>query len=488
MIFNSFSFLAFIVIVVFLYYIFPKPFSWIILLISSCIFYMAWQPVFMVLLAFSILINYSISLKIYSENNASVRKNWLIFNLVLNFGLLFIFKYMPFVNQTFSYIYGFLGLKYTPIVFNIMLPIGISFYTFQSAGYTVDVYKNKIEPEKNFFKFALFILFFPPLVAGPIERAKDLLPQLFTKKDFDTENIITGLKFMIFGFFKKVVIADRIALAVNTVYNTPTNYEGLYFITATFLFAFQLYCDFCGYSDIAVGCAKLFGIDLTLNFKQPYLSKSIKEFWRRWHISLSFWFKDYIYFPLGGSRVKKPRHYFNTMVTFLISGLWHGADWTYIIWGSLHGIYQIIGDITKRTKERAFAALHIENFFLVRMCKVLITFILVCFSYIFFRGNNMNDAVYIIRNLFTGSSNWTNIQYIYYMLNGMGLSIAEMITSFGCIFILIMVELLCKEETVHAVLMRTKKPVRFAFYLFISLLILSLGVYYNAGEFIYFQF
>ncbi len=495
MVFNSFSFLVFITVVVLLYYMLPHRFRWVLILTASFVFYMVWNPVLITLLLFTVFINYIISLRIFFYKNKKgkiLQKRLLILCIIINFGILFIFKYLPLLNQTIAYIYKIIGLVYIPPDFSIILPMGISFYTFQAVGYTIDIYKKKYEPERNFFKFCLFITFFPQLVAGPIERAKDLMPQLFSKKTFKLNNIILGLKFIIFGLFKKVVIADRIAVAVNTVYSSPKNYEGLYFIIATFLFSFQIYCDFCGYSDIAVGCAKLLDINLMQNFKQPYFSKSIKEFWRRWHISLSTWFKDYVYFPLGGNRVSKPRHYFNLIVTFLVSGIWHGANWTFIIWGGLHGLYQIIESILDNIKRKVLIFLHIDNFkfdfFLINIIKVIFTFLIVSFTYIFFRGNKLEDSYYIVTNLFRGYRSWTTIQYVYDVMNNMGITLLELLISFACILFLMLVEFFCREDTIHNILMKTNGIFRFLFYFFVSILILSLGVYYNAGEFIYFQF
>lgn len=487
MLFNSFIFIVFFSVVTILHYTLPKKVQWILLLIASIIFYMAWNPILILLLMFTIFVNYAASQAIYWSYSKSHKKNVLILSLAINFGLLFIFKYLNFFSLTMQPFFGLISIDYEPL--NIILPMGISFYTFQAAAYTIDVYKEKIIPERNFLMLTLFITFFPQLVAGPIERTEKLLPQLKEERHYDFNNIVEGVKIMLIGFFKKVVIADRLAIIVDTVYNTPNSYEGLHFIIATVLFAFQIYCDFSGYSDIAKGCAKVFGIDLMVNFDRPYFSKSIREFWSRWHISLSTWLRDYLYIPLGGNRVSKPRHYFNLMVTFLVSGVWHGANWTFIVWGGIHGLYQIIGLITlkkRNTLKEKFTSKISKKIF--GILSVFITFVLVTFAWILFRSNNIYDSFYIIGNLFSGISNWLNIQYLYEVINSFSLSLFEVIIAFLTVFMLIIIELLEKKEKIYILLSKYNIVVRFAFYYVIVLILLTLGVYHNASQFIYFQF
>lgn len=474
MIFNSLDFVMFFLIVFVLYYIIGNKYRWILLLISSCIFYMAWRIELIVLILVSSLINYTISNLIYANKNESNRKKLLKLSLFLNFGLLFVFKYMMFINHTFAGLYNWFGWNYPISDFSIILPMGISFYTFQAASYTIDVYRKTYKPQKNYFKLTLYIMFFPQLVAGPIERADRLMPQFFSPKKYSLKNVVAGSKFVIMGFFKKIVIADRVAVVVDTVFNSVYDFSGLAYIIAVILFAFQVYCDFSGYSDIAIGAAKMLDIDLMQNFDKPYFSSSIKEFWRRWHISLSTWFKDYLYIPLGGSRVSKPNYYLNLMITFLASGLWHGANWTFVIWGGLHGFYQIVGDL----KSRVFK-IKAPKFFSVPM-----TFVLVVFAWIFFRANNVNDAFYIVANLASDIENWTSADYVYKLLNSLGLQMFEILLAVICIIVLLAAELIdsiCSIEKFPFVL-------RFAYYLGITILIFALGVFGNGGEFIYFQF
>lgn len=483
MLFNSVTFLIFFAVTLILYYIFPLKIKWILLLFASCIFYMWWRPEFIILILFSAFANYFFAGCINVSDTNKYKKVFLTLSLIINFGLLFIFKYAIFINHSFMDIYEYFGIEYPIRDFDIVLPMGISFFTFQAAGYTIDVYKKKIKPELNFFKFMLYLMFFPQLVAGPIERAENLFKQLFVNHKFNTENISLGVKFMLMGYFKKVVIADRVAVLVNSVYNSPYDFDGIAYILATLFFTFQIYCDFSGYSDIAIGCAKTFGIDLMKNFNRPYFSRSIRDFWRNWHISLSSWLRDYVYIPLGGSRCSLIRKYFNIMLTFLLSGLWHGANWTFVIWGGLHGAYQVIGDI----KNKIFKTDR-PQFFLFTFFRIIITFVLVAFAWIFFRANTVSDSFYIIVNLFSNIQNITNIQYIYDILNSVGLSIYEILLCVCSILFLLFVELFERKDTIHCTLNSTLFILRFIFYYIIVVAILALGVFGNDGEFIYFQF
>ena len=389
MLFNSFTFIVFFITVSILYFIIPHSVRWVLLLAASFVFYMAWNPYLIVLILFTIFVNYFSALRIYSEKRKRHKKRILIFSMLVDFGLLFIFKYLGFMNDTLLALFG----NNWPVeTLNIILPMGISFYTFQAASYTIDVYRGDIKPERHFGIFALFVMFFPQLVAGPIERSRNLLPQFYEKHGFDAHRVVSGIRIMLWGFFKKIVIADRAAIAVNTIYNSAFDYKGLYLTAATVLFAFQIYCDFSGYSDIAKGCARVLGFDLMDNFKNPYLSKSIKEFWRRWHISLSTWFMDYVYIPLGGNREGEAKKDRNLLITFLVSGLWHGANWTFVLWGGLHGIYQVIGQLTLGMRRRVKKLLHLYDNKIGGLISVIITFGLVCFGWIFFRANTASDA------------------------------------------------------------------------------------------------
>lgn len=309
--------------------------------------------------------------------------------MISNLGLLFLFKYFNFFSQSLQEILNLLKISIELPTLDLILPVGISFYTFQTLSYTFEVYRGNIKPEKTFGIFALFVSFFPQLVAGPIERPEHLLPQFRQKFNFDTERISSGLRLMLWGMFKKVVIADQLARLVNLVYNEPSSWHGLIVIAATYSFAIQIYCDFSGYSDIAIGAARVMGFDLRLNFKEPYLAQSIADFWRRWHISLSTWFRDYLYIPLGGNRVSQKRMYLNLMIVFIVSGLWHGANWTFVIWGALHGFYMVFSLATKNIREHILASLNLwgKPRLLLRL-NVFSTFHLVVFAWVFFGQMN----------------------------------------------------------------------------------------------------
>ncbi len=479
MLFNSLTFIIFFVCVVFLYYTLPHKVRWIMLLIASCIFYMCWRWELIILIFFSTLSNYILALCIDKHREKS--RKYLILSMVINFGLLFVFKYMMFINHTFMFIYEYFGWNYPIDDFNIILPMGISFYTFQAAGYTIDVYKGEYKAERNYFKLTLFITFFPQLVAGPIERADRLLSQLFTKKKFSLDNLSIGIKLMIMGYFKKIVIADRAAVLVDTVFNNVTEHTGIAYIIAALFFTFQIYGDFSGYTDIARGCGKILGIDLMYNFDRPYFATSIKDFWRRWHISLSTWFRDYVYIPLGGSRCSTLKKYRNIMITFLVSGLWHGANWTFVLWGGVHGIYQVIGDIKNKILPK-------WDLFILNIFRVMITFVLVVLAWIIFRANTISDCLYIFRNLFNDIQSITDVQYMYVLVNGLGLQLFEICLLTGSILLLIFSDMIGFKKDIHDLMDRLPFPVRFVYYYILLAVIFCTGVFSGGGEFIYFQF
>ncbi|HIT73361.1 MAG TPA: MBOAT family protein [Candidatus Fimicola cottocaccae] len=490
MLFNSFQFLVFFIVVSITYFLIPHRLRWILLLASSYIFYMAWSPVLIILLVFSTFINYVAAIRIYGaerKNNQSLKKRYLMICLFINFGLLFIFKYLMFINETIMGIFLSMGIGYPIPEFNIVLPMGISFYTFQASAYTIDVYRGKIKPLKHYGKFSLFISFFPQLVAGPIERSQNLIPQFFKRHYPDFERTIMGLKIMLWGYFKKVVIADRAAIAVNTIFNSCESYSGLYYVIALILFTFQIYCDFSGYSDIAVGSAKIMGFNLMRNFDRPFFSTRIKEFWRNWHISLSTWFTDYVYIPLGGNRVSKIKHYRNLIVTFLLSGLWHGSAWTFVIWGGLHGLYLVVGEITLPFRTRVKEFLHIQNSVVMKFFEIIITFALVAYAFIFFRANSFQDAIYIINHILWDFRMWLEPQYLYEVFTNMGLNIYELIVVSSAIIIMLFAEAVFGRD-MHINILKKPAVVEVLFYSLIAVFVLTAGVYYNAGEFIYFQF
>ena len=394
MLFNSWQFGLFFPIVFAVYWGLPEKFRWAVILISSYYFYMSWNVKYVILILFTTIISYLAALLIerYREND-SVKKFILAFTLIACLGVLFIFKYYNFVLESFASFMSLFAIKLHPTTLNLLLPVGISFYTFQTLGYVIDVYRGETKPEKNLGIYAAFISFFPQLVAGPIERTNNLLPQIKAKHVFNYDQAAYGIKLMTWGFFKKLAIADVLAQYVDKTYINLTGATSFDLCLAIFFFAIQIYCDFSGYSDIARGCAKMMGINLMENFKSPYFSASIKEFWSRWHISLSTWFRDYVYIPLGGNRVNKFRHCINLLITFIISGLWHGANWTFVIWGFIHGLAQVIENFLTRPKNLSGIK------WLVR---VIITFIFVSLAWVFFRAENFNDAIYIFTHMFNG--------------------------------------------------------------------------------------
>lgn len=401
MLFNSAHFLLFFPVVALLYFAIPSKFNcarigW--LLVSSYYFYMCWNVVYALLMLGSTVVTYLCGRLIgYRRDKA---KWFLVASLVINFGILFFFKYQGFAANTITRVLSAIGIAWKVPTFEVLLPVGISFYTFQAVGYTIDVYRGDIEPEKNIVNYALFVSFFPQLVAGPIERSGNLLHQIKAKHRFDYERVRSGLWLMLWGFFQKLVLADRLASVVDLAYGKPESQTALRLILATIAFAFQIYCDFASYSNIAIGAARIFGIRLMKNFDRPYFSCSIAEFWRRWHISLSSWLKDYIYIPLGGNRRGSVRKYVNLIIVFLVSGLWHGASWNFVIWGAIHGVYQIVGDITKPFRDRLWKWMHldVEGWF-VRLVRGGITFVLVDFAWIFFRASGTAGALRIIKRI-----------------------------------------------------------------------------------------
>ncbi len=490
MLFNSFHFLVFFLLITVAYYILPHKFRWILLLAGSYYFYMCWRAELIVLIVFVTFINYLFSLRIQKVGKEKGR-NYLIACMVINFGLLFVFKYLNFFTDSITAVVNSLGIAYTRPEFDIILPMGISFYTFQAAAYTIDVYRGRIKAVRHYGKFSLFISFFPQLVAGPIERSENLLPQFYKRMRFSLPRTVYGLKIMLWGFFKKIVIADRAAVAVNTVYNSAEYYSGLYFVLATVIFAMQIYCDFSGYSDIAKGCAKILGFDLMENFERPFLAGNIKDHWRRWHVSLSSWFMDYVYIPLGGNRQGALKKYRNLLITFMVSGLWHGAAWTYVIWGTIHGIGVVFYNIMADKMYRLRRFLRTDKIKIIggiyNFIAVFVTFAFVCFTFIFFRSNTMSDCIFILKHILWDFRIWATPQYLFNVFTGMGLGLFEWAVLLGAIIYLMGSEIFVGGN-IHDRFRKKSTLSNAVFYGIAATFVLLAGVYYNAGEFIYFQF
>ena len=488
MLFNSLQFVVFFPIVIILYFITPHNKRWILLLIASYYFYMCWKVDYIILIIISTLIDYVCSNKMSKINEKPKRKKWLMISIFSNLGILFGFKYFNFFSQNIQTLFDNYNIFFEMPFFNVLLPVGISFYTFQTLSYTIDVYNNKTTAQKHLGVFAVYVSFFPQLVAGPIERSNHLLPQFFKKHDFNYLRVKAGFQKMLWGFFKKIVIADNLAILVDGVYNNVDNYSGLTLIVATIFFTFQIYCDFSGYSDIAIGTAKVMGFELRENFKRPYFSKSIREFWQRWHITLSTWFRDYVYIPLGGNRTVKWKWYYNLIITFLVSGLWHGANWTFVIWGALHGSFLIFAIIFAQPKEKINQFIKNRNIFLNKIFDVSITFILVAFAWIFFRSNNINDAIYVISNLNFNVTELLNLDELSMQFRGLGLFKEDIIK---CMFLILMLCLYStyeRSEDVWKKLQKKPRWIRWSIYYILVYGILFVAPHSNVNNFIYFQF
>lgn len=488
MLFNSLQFVIFFPIVIILYFLIPYKKRWILLLIASYYFYMCWKVDYILLIIISTLIDYICSNKMSQIKEKVKRKKWLLISIFSNIGILFGFKYFNFFSENIQTLFNNYNVFYEMPLFNVLLPVGISFYTFQTLSYTIDVYNNKTPAQKHLGVFAVYVSFFPQLVAGPIERSNHLLPQFFRKHDFSYIRVKAGLQKMLWGFFKKIVIADNLAILVDGVYNNVDNYSGLTLIAATIFFTFQIYCDFSGYSDIAIGTAKVMGFELRENFKRPYFSKSIREFWQRWHITLSTWFRDYVYIPLGGNRTIKWRWYYNIFITFLVSGLWHGANWTFVIWGALHGTYLIIALALTNPKKQFSSLIQKQSKSFNKLLDVTITFILVAFAWIFFRANNLDDAIYIISNLFVNYNEILNLSELRTQFRGLGLFQEDLIKCFLLILALFLYSSYERSGNVWEKLQEKPKWIRWSIYYILVYSILFIAPHSNVNNFIYFQF
>ncbi len=449
---------------------------------------MCWKVEYIVLIIASTLIDYYVAKQMAALTKKAKRKKWLLISLFSNLGILFGFKYFNFINENVQAIFDNFNIFYGVPTFDILLPVGISFYTFQTLSYTIDVYNGKTPVQNHLGIFAVYVSFFPQLVAGPIERSNHLLPQFFVEHKFSYDRVKFGLQQMLWGFFKKVVIADRLAIVVDGVYNNLDNYSGFSLLVATLFFTFQIYCDFSGYSDIAIGSARVMGFELMDNFKRPYFSKSISEFWQRWHISLSTWFRDYLYIPLGGNRVVKWRWYYNLFITFLVSGFWHGANWTFIVWGALHGTYLIMAIGLRKPKQYILDLFKLNNTYAHKTYQVGFTFSLAVFAWIFFRANNISDAFYVISNIFSDIGDYTNLSLMKLKLRGLGVSQNDMLISFGLIVFMELYNLYERSGCVWKKLGNKPKWIRWGVYYILIFGILFLAPYSRVSNFIYFQF
>lgn len=473
MIYNSIPFAVFLPIIFILYWICPSKYRYLFLLAASFYFYMYMDPKYIFFLLGTVTVSYLLALALDSARDVFRKKLYLFIGILALIGVLALLKYSGFIIEI-------AGLPSPAIQF--MLPVGISFYTFQTLGYLIDIYRGKYPAERHFGYYCLFVSFFPQILSGPIGRGDVLLPQLKKERTFDIYQASYGMKLMAVGYFKKLVVAGLLAPTVDKIYDNPESYVGLVYIIATFMFALQIYCDFSGYTDIAIGCAKLFGMELSENFKTPYFSRSIKEFWSRWHISLSTWFRDYLYIPLGGNRVGKIRHCFNLMLTFLVSGLWHGAGINYILWGGIHGFYQIIETISgKNKKGRQEKRNPLLNLF-----SVFLTFMAVCLAWVFFRADSVSHAWRIISLSFHEIGNPYN--YFRTAVICLDMSYAYMIYLSIPVLLLTIYDYASLKRDVIAWISSRKPWVRYPVYIFLLLIILLFSEKGVSTEFYYFQF
>ena len=492
--FNSINFLIFFPIVVLAYFVIPKKWKHLWLLVASYYFYACWSAKYLILIAFSTVVTYASGLLMEKESEKGKKKLVMAACVAVNLAILGFFKYFGFFIENVNGILSALHLQVIKNPFNLLLPVGISFYTFQALGYMIDVYNGKIKAERNLLKYALFVSFFPQLVAGPIERSKSLLMQIENmgeKRPFSYEKIVSGLGLMVWGLFQKMVVADRCAVFVDAVHDNLYAAGTVETVGAAILFSIQIYCDFAGYSSIAIGAARVMGFDLMENFNVPYFATGIQDFWRRWHVSLSTWFRDYVYIPLGGSRCSKIKKYRNLMITFLLSGLWHGASWTYVFWGGLHGFYQIMGEVLLPVRKKIAEAFHVRtDVFSHRLGQILVTNFLTTFAWIFFRAGHFGHLIFYFQRMFTRFNPWvlspSGLEYLKISLKDVALT-----PVFLLVLLLGDVVRYVKNEDVGEFLAKQNLWFRWMVLLGLIFCVLIFGEYgitFDSKLFIYFQF
>lgn len=489
MLFNSFEFLLFFPIVTILYFLLPLKGRLSLLLVASCFFYMFFKPEYILILGFTIVIDYYAGILLERETDPKLKKRYLIMSLIANIGVLAIFKYYNFINENITGVASLLGYK-NPIPFlAIALPIGLSFHTFQAMSYTIEVYHGNQKAERNFGIYALYVMFYPQLVAGPIERPQNILHQFYIKHDFNYDDVTSGLRQMTWGLLKKTVVADRLAIVADTVYNNPQQHSALGLCIGTIFFAFQIYCDFSGYSDIALGTARVMGYKLMVNFNKPYRARSVADFWRRWHISLFSWLTDYIFTPLS-IKMRDMGIYaviIASMITFLISGLWHGAAWTYVFFGVMHGVAVAYEILTRKFWKKFFKQ---TPKWVSNTIYRVVTLTFLWYTFIFFRANSFADAVYIAKKIphvvLEGFAGLQNYHIVTRQLLA-GLNIITVLTGFGIIFLLELLHKIEGENNLYEMIAKKPTTARWAVYIVCFILIAYFGVF-DDRQFIYFQF
>ena len=489
MLFNSFEFLLFFPIVTILFYLLPHSGRWSLLLAASCFFYMFFKPEYILILGFTIVVDYYAGILLEQEADQKKKKKYLVMSLIANIGVLAVFKYYNFINGNITGVAALMGFKNHIPFLEMALPIGLSFHTFQAMSYTIEVYRGNQKAERHFGIYSLYVMFYPQLVAGPIERPQNVLHQFHEKHEFSYDNVASGLRQMAWGLLKKAVIADRLAQIVDPIYNNPQSQSATGLCITTVLFAFEIYCDFSGYTDIALGSARVMGYHLMANFNKPYNAKSVTEFWRKWHISLSSWLSDYVFNPIA-INLRNLGLYavvISALITFLISGLWHGASWNFVLWGGLHGIAIAYEIITKKSRKKLFKKIPTR---LGELISQLLTFTFVCFTYIFFRANNLSDSITIVRKVPSVFSEWISAVRNPKIITTQLLAGLNMPMLLSAIFSIVVLEVLHKIEgtgKIYDMIGEKSKFARWVTYIVCFVLITYFGVFDNR-QFVYFQF
>ena len=481
MLFSTAAFAVFMTVTFLAYWLLPHKYRWIFILMANAWFYISYDVRYLAVILVTMLASYICAILIEKQDVIKKKKIIMATGVVVTLSLLLVLKYLNFALYTVAKVLNRLSIPMQETTLRLIMPVGISFYTFMAVGYIVDVYKGKTQAVRHFGKYAIFVSFFPNISSGPIERAEHFIPQIDKEKTFDYDSVVYGARLLLLGLIKKIVIADMMTKYVDEVFNKVPQHQGICFAWATLLYTFQIYCDFSGYSDMAIGVARMLGFDLLTNFRQPYLSSSIKEFWGRWHISLSTWFRDYVYIPLGGNRCSKTRRDLNLLITFLCSGLWHGASRTFVLWGGIHGICQIIENRIKeatgltREKEKALTRP-------VKMLLTLLTFCIVSYAWMFFRANSISEAFYIVRSMFTDLS-------LSGAMEQMTMSGRSVVKTTLAIILLIIFDLFNERKDMLMQLSRLKAPLRWVIYIVSAIVVIALKVNNQfAQEFIYFKF
>ncbi|MCR4806980.1 MAG: MBOAT family protein [Lachnospiraceae bacterium] len=479
MLFSTAAFAVFMAVVFTVYWLAPHKYRWMIILAANAWFYISYDIKYLAVILVTMVASYLCAIEM--DKRQDKKKVIMVTGVITTLSLLLVFKYLNFALYTVSKVLNRISIPMQETTLKLIMPVGISFYTFMAVGYLVDVYRGKTEPVRHFGKYAIFVSFFPNISSGPIERAGHFIPQIDKEKSFDYDSVVYGARLLMLGMIKKIVIADMMAKYVDAVFDKVPEHHGICFAWATLLYTFEIYCDFSGYSDMAVGVARMLGFDLIANFKQPYLASSIKEFWGRWHISLSTWFRDYVYIPLGGNRCKKSRRDLNLLITFLLSGLWHGASWTFVLWGGIHGIAQIIENRIKeavgltRDKEKILSRP-------VKFLLMILTFCVVSYAWLFFRANSISEAFYMVRSMFTDFN-------LRDAMAQMTMSNKSVIKTCLAIVLLIIYDIFNEREDILLRMNKIKAPLRWVIYILSAILVIAMKTHNTeVQEFIYFKF